>query len=54
MEIACNGNTYRQAGVWRFSQYVAMAADAGIVELGGTGLVAWIALKEPWYNASLS
>ena len=54
MEIACNGTTYRQAGVWRFSQYVAMASDAGIVELGGTGLIAWIALKEPWYNASLS
>ena len=54
MEISCNGATYRQAGVWRFSQYVAMASDAGIVELGGTGLVAWIALKEPWYNASLS
>ena len=54
LEIACNGTTYRQAGVLKFSQYVAMAAEAGIVELGGSGLVAWIALREPWYNASLS
>ena len=54
MEIAFNGTTYRQAGVWKFSQYVAMAADAGIVELGGSGLIAWIALREPWYNASSS
>ena len=52
MEIACNGTTYRQAGVLRFSHYVAIAAELGIVELGGSGLVAWIALKEPWYNAS--
>ena len=54
LEIACNGTTYRQAGVLKFSQYVAMAAEAGIVELGGSGLVAWIALREPWYSASLS
>ena len=54
LQIACNGTTYRQAGVLRFSQYVAMAAEAGIVELSGSGLVAWIALREPWYNASLS
>jgi hypothetical protein len=53
MEIACNGTTYQKAGVWRFSQYVALAAEAGIIELGGSGLVAWIALREPWYNASL-
>ena len=50
MEIACNGTTYRRAGVLRFSQYVAMAAEAGIVELGGSGLVAWIGLREPWCN----
>ena len=54
LEIACNGTTYRQAGVLKFSQYVAMAAHAGIVELGGSGLVAWIALREPWCKASLS
>ena len=54
MEIACNGTTYRRAGVLRFSQYVALAAELGIVELGGSGLVAWIALRKPWYNDSLS
>jgi hypothetical protein len=53
LEIACNGATYRQAGVFKFCQYVAMAAEAGIVELGGSGLVAWIALREPWCNAYL-
>ena len=54
LQIARNGTTYRKAGVLKFSQYVAMAERAGIVELGGQGLVAWIALRDAWYNPLLS
>ena len=54
LEIACNGTTYRQAGVKKFCDYAAMAEEAGIIELGGWQGTAWIALKEPWYNAFLS
>ena len=54
LEIACNGSTYREAGVSNFRRYIAMAAKAGIVEMGGSELMAWIALRGPWYNASLS
>ncbi|KAF8801458.1 DUF537-domain-containing protein [Phlegmacium glaucopus] len=46
VEIARNGTTYRQAGVLRFGDYVALAEKAGIVELGGSGGTVWIALKE--------
>ena len=53
-EVACNGNTYRQAGVLKFGQYVAMAEKAGIVEMGGSESTAWIGLKAPWYNVPLS
>ena len=53
-EITHNGTTYRQAGVSEFGEYAAMAEMAGIVELGGSGSTAWIALKAPWYNARLS
>ena len=54
VEIACNGTTYRQAGVLKFGQYVALAEQAGIVEMGGSEATAWIGLKAPWYNAPLS
>ena len=54
LEIALNGTTYRQAGVLKFGQYVAMAEKAGIVELGGSESTAFIALRAPWYNAPLS
>jgi hypothetical protein len=50
LEVACNGTTYRQAGVLKFSQYVAMAEKAGIVETGGSEAAAWICLKAPWCN----
>ena len=53
-EIAHNGTTYRLAGVLEFGEYVSMAEQAGIVELGGSESTAWIALKAPWYNARLS
>ena len=54
LEVACNGTTYRQAGVLKFGQYVAMAEKAGIVEMGGSESTAWIGLKAPWHNAPLS
>jgi NYN domain len=54
LEVACNGTTYRQAGVLKFGQYVALAEKAGIVEMGGSESTAWIGLKAPWHNALLS
>jgi hypothetical protein len=51
VEVACNGNTYRQAGVLKFGQYVALAEKAGIVELGGSESTAWIGLMSPWSDA---
>ncbi|KAF8803941.1 DUF537-domain-containing protein [Phlegmacium glaucopus] len=48
LEIANNGTTYRQAGVMNFSQYVAMAAKAGVIELGGSDGTSWVALRAPW------
>lgn len=54
VEIACNGATYRQAGVLKFRHYVAMAEKAGIVELGGSESTAWIALKAPWYDVPIA
>ena len=54
LEVACNGTTYRQAGVSTFGQYVTMAEKAGIVVLGGTGGTAWVALTVPWYNTPIS
>ena len=54
LEVACNGTTYRQAGVLTFGQYVAIAEKAGIVVLGGSGGTAWVALTVPWYNTPIS
>ena len=51
-EIAQNGATYRLAGVWTFDEYAVLAEKAGIVELGGSGSTAWVALKAPWYNVT--
>jgi hypothetical protein len=51
LEINQNGTTYRMAGVSKFTQYIEMAKKAGIVDLGGTGGTAWVALRAPWYNA---
>jgi len=54
IEVACNGTTYRQAGVLKFGQYAAMAEKEGIVEMGGSEATAWIGLKAPWYDTPLS
>ncbi|KDR73459.1 hypothetical protein GALMADRAFT_227907 [Galerina marginata CBS 339.88] len=52
IEIAKNGLTYKKAGVEKFGQYVALAEQLGIVELGGREGGAWISLKPDWYDAS--
>ena len=54
LEINQNGATYRLAGVLKFSEYMKMAKKAGIVVLGGFDGAAWVALRAPWYNASIS
>ena len=51
-EISQSGTTYLLAGVSTFGEYAMMAEKAGIVELGGSGSNAWIALKAPWYNVT--
>ncbi|KAF5330704.1 hypothetical protein D9619_005963 [Psilocybe cf. subviscida] len=43
-QISHKGVTYQKAGANNFSEYVAMAERAGIVELGGSEGKAWIAL----------
>ena len=50
LEINQNGTTYRMAGVSNFTEYMEMAKKAGIVDLGGFGGAAWVALKAPWYT----
>ena len=47
-EIACNGTTYRQAGVTKFREYAAMAEKEGIIALGSCQGTAWITLLESW------
>ena len=54
LEINPNGTTYRMAGVSKFTEYVEMAKKAGIVDLGGFGGTAWVALNASWYNAPMS
>lgn len=49
--IAKGGETYRLAGVQKFSQYIAEAQKAGIVIVGGSEGTAWIALSPSWYLA---
>ena len=51
-EISQSGITYLLAGVSTFGEYATMAEKAGIIELGGSGSNAWIALKAPWYNVT--
>jgi len=41
---------YETAGVKKFLPYATMAKAAGIVELGGEGVNAWVALEPEWYD----
>jgi hypothetical protein len=50
IQIANQGATYRNAGVTRFGQYMDLAEEAGIVELGGVGGEAWVGLTSQWVN----
>jgi len=43
--------TYQRAGVSRFSQYMAAAHAAGIIELGGRSGYDWVGLQPRWFNA---
>ena len=54
LEINQKGTTYRMAGVLKFSEYMEIAKKAGIVDLGGFGGAAWVALRAPWHNAPIS
>ncbi|CAA7265191.1 unnamed protein product [Cyclocybe aegerita] len=48
VEISKNGATYRNAGVAKFSQYVALAQQRGIIDLGGSDGADWISLRPGW------
>ncbi|CAA7269063.1 unnamed protein product [Cyclocybe aegerita] len=52
LQISKGGATYRNAGVEKFSQYVALAQKQGIIELGGMEAAAWISLRPGWGKAS--
>lgn len=43
-------NLYQHAGVEKFKQYAALAAQAGVVVLGGEGGHAWISLHPQWFG----
>ena len=43
---------FKAAGVQKFSEYSALAAQKGIVQLGGMSGNAWIALTPPFHNIS--
>lgn len=49
--ISKGGTTYRAAGTNNFRQYLSLAKDKGIIELGGEGQAAWIRLTPNWYDA---
>ncbi|KAG6885066.1 hypothetical protein C0993_006145 [Termitomyces sp. T159_Od127] len=44
---------YAQAKVSKFSSYMLLAEDAGIVTLGGTGSHAWVSLRPEWASSSV-
>jgi hypothetical protein len=48
--IKLDPQTYTKAGVQRFSQYVAMAAEKGIVTIGGQQGVEWVTLHRNFIN----
>lgn len=41
---------YKLAGVEKFKDYAALASQAGVVVLGGTGGYAWISLHRQWHG----
>ncbi|KAG6846565.1 hypothetical protein H0H93_013171 [Arthromyces matolae] len=41
---------YQKAGVKKFSQYSALAHEAGMISLGGKDGLAWISLCPEWHN----
>ena len=43
-------NAYREAGVTKFKEYTTLAKQYGIVELGGSGGLAWISLHPSWHG----
>jgi len=43
--------TYQNAGVSKFSQYMALAQAAGIIELGGRSGYDWVGLQPKWFEA---
>ncbi|KAF8894338.1 NYN domain-containing protein, partial [Gymnopilus junonius] len=52
LQISNDRGAYAKAGVTNFGQYVTLAEEQGIIELGGAE--AWISLRPDWCNTSTS
>ncbi|KAJ7046566.1 hypothetical protein C8F04DRAFT_1172478 [Mycena alexandri] len=48
LEIMKDKQLYQRAGVQKFSQFAALAEQAGIIKLGGAQAAAWISLHPDW------
>ena len=48
--VQSDNQVYQRAGVSKFRDYATLAEQAGIVELGGRGGSAWIALHPNWFE----
>lgn len=44
-DLAKHSSVYAKAGVATFAKYIALAVNAGIVEVGGFGNDQWISLR---------
>ncbi|KAF8841187.1 DUF537-domain-containing protein [Paxillus ammoniavirescens] len=48
--VKADKQVYRRVGTSRFRDYIALAEEAGLVELGGREGNAWIALHPSWFD----
>jgi len=47
-DLSKHKTAYSQARVNKFSSYIELAQNAGIVDLGGTGNTQWVMLRPEW------
>ncbi|KAF5387051.1 hypothetical protein D9615_001821 [Tricholomella constricta] len=52
-DLAKHKNVYTQAGVTKFSSYMILAVDAGIVDVGGSVNDQWVALRPEWSSSTM-
>ncbi|KII88951.1 hypothetical protein PLICRDRAFT_159913 [Plicaturopsis crispa FD-325 SS-3] len=49
-----DNNVYRRAGAQTIAEYIAMAENAGVVEVGGEDPKSWVSLKPEWHGCGAS